>query len=155
MTLNPFAILGQILSAILPDPIVVRIQAFIDQVTNALKGETLLAIGNGAGVVIYLVAKASGKIPDVPLEQAIIQAGTAAALLNSVLLAARQYVYSPKKVDEIVATKPTSAGPIAAAKAAGVDTTLADAVVAAAPEDEVDTAAVLARLDKLAAADEG
>lgn len=127
--LNPFAILGSIVTAILPDAIVVPLQNLIDKLMGLLQGETVLVIGNGAGVIIYLVAKAAGSIPDIPLADAIVQAGSAAALLNTILLTIRKYVYSPKTVAAIVASPPTAAGPIAAAEAAGVPTeTIAQAV---------------------------
>ncbi|HEY6014588.1 MAG TPA: hypothetical protein VIU37_11285 [Candidatus Limnocylindrales bacterium] len=69
-----------------------RFAAFLDAVRGTLKGEPLRAIGYGAGVIIYLVAKASGKIPDVSIDEAILQAGAAAALLASVVETARRYV---------------------------------------------------------------
>lgn len=140
MTLNPFAIIGSILSAIVPDPISVRIQAFIDQLTGLLQGETVLVIGNGAGVAIYLVAKASGKIPDVTFQDAVLQAGAAAVLLNTVLLSIRKYAFSPKTVAAIVASPPTAAGPINAAAAAGVDPAVIGQAIVTAPDAPADVA---------------
>ncbi len=68
------------------------ISALLDQVRGLLQGEPLRAIGYGAGVIIYIVARASGKIADVSLDQAVIQAGAAAAILASVVETARRYV---------------------------------------------------------------
>jgi hypothetical protein len=132
-TINPFVIIGQVLTAILPKALVDQIQGFIDKVTNLLQGENVLVIGNAAGLIIYFVAKVSGKIPDLTLQDAILQAGTAIVLLNTVLLFIRQNVYSPKTVNAIVHTPPTAAGPIEAAAAVGVDTTQPTTPIDAAP----------------------
>lgn len=149
-TLNPFAVIGALLSAFLPATVVAWIQSFIDKVNSLLQGETVLVIGNGAGVVIWIVAKISGRIPDVSLADATVQAGAAALLLNTVLVSIRKYVSSPKTVAKIVATPPTASGPINAAAAAGVDPALiGEALVAAPAIEELDAAAVAARLDKV------
>lgn len=154
-SINPFAIIGSIISAILPAAVVAAIDAWLDKARGLLQGETLRAIGYGAGLVIYLVAKASGSIPDLPLDQALLQAGSAAALLVTLIEAARKYVYSPATVAAIVATPPTAAGPVVAAAAAGVDPALIDEAMVAAPPADPDQATALANLDALAAADEG
>lgn len=151
--LNPFAVIGTILQTLTPKIVLNAIEPWLDKVRGLLQGETLRAIGYGAGVIVYLVAKFSGKIPDVPFDQAIIQAGGAAALVITVLETIRKYVFSPATVAAIVATPPTAAGPVVAAVEAGVPPELiADA--APAPIEELDEAAVQARLDKVAAAGE-
>lgn len=64
----------------------------VDRIRRLLTGEPLRAIGYGAGVIIWIVAGLSGRIPDVPIEQAVMQAGAASALLASVIETARRYV---------------------------------------------------------------
>jgi hypothetical protein len=66
--------------------------AFIDRIRGLLHGEPLRAIGYGAGVVVWIVAGLSGRIPNVPIEQAVVNAGAAAALLASIIETARRYV---------------------------------------------------------------
>lgn len=68
------------------------IKALIERVRGLLQGEPLRAIGYGAGVVIWIVARASGHIADVSLDQAVLQAGAAAAILASIIETARHYV---------------------------------------------------------------
>lgn len=132
MTLNPFAILGSVLRTVLPDALVAKLQGLSDAIEKLLQGETARVIGYGAGVVIYIVAKLFGAIPDVPFDQAVIQAGTAAGVLVAIIESIRHYVFSPATVASIVTTPPTAAGPIAAAEAVGVDT--------AKPGDPIDVA---------------
>jgi len=69
-----------------------KLSAILERARGLLAGEPLRAIGYGAGVVIWIVAGVSGRIPDVPLDQAILQAGGAAAVLASVIETARRYV---------------------------------------------------------------
>ena len=69
-----------------------KIKAILERARGLLSGEPLRAIGYGAGVVIWIVAGVSGRIPDVPLDQAMLQAGAAAALLASVIETARRHV---------------------------------------------------------------
>lgn len=71
---------------------ITQLRGVIDTVAGALKGEPVLVIGNGAAVIIYLVAKASGRIEDVSFETALVQAGAAVALINTVLVTIRKYV---------------------------------------------------------------
>lgn len=105
------------------DLIPAKVQEFINAVLDSadalLKGETALVIGNGAAVIIYLVAKFMGAIPDQTFAEAITTATTGLATVNAVLLLIRQYVYSPATVAKIVLTPPTAAGPINAAVDAG------------------------------------
>lgn len=69
-----------------------RITGILDAARGLLQGEPLRAIGYGAGVVIYLVARASGSIPDLSIDQALIQAAAGAAVLVSVIEFARRHV---------------------------------------------------------------
>lgn len=78
------------------------INGILDAARSVLQGEPLRAIGYGAGVIIYLVAKAMGSIEDLPLDQAILQAGAAAAIVASVIETMRRMVYSPASVIEIL-----------------------------------------------------
>lgn len=87
-----------------------KITDVLDKVQSVLQGEPLRAIGYGAGVVIYFVARASGKIADVPLDQAIVQASGALALLVSVVETARRFVYSPNTVAQIIGPSAAPAG---------------------------------------------
>lgn len=67
-----------------------------------LKGEPALVIGNGAAVVIYLVAKAFGAIPDVSFEVALGQAAAAIVTINTVLLTIRRLVTPVAKAEAAV-----------------------------------------------------
>ena len=69
-----------------------KIGSVLDTVRGLLQGEPLRAIGYGAGVIVWIVAAISGRIPDVPIEQAVVQAGAAAAVLASIIETARRYV---------------------------------------------------------------
>jgi len=110
------------ISDLLPTNVKDFAQSIITKLEALLQGETLRAIGYGAGVVIYFVAKAVGSIPDVSFTDAVTQALAAAAIVISVVETARHYVFSPATVAAIVtAPPPASAGPIDAAVAAGVD----------------------------------
>ena len=64
----------------------------LDQVQGLLQGEPVLVIGNGAAVVIYIVAKALGAIPDQSLEASLVLATGGIATVNAVLATIRQYV---------------------------------------------------------------
>ena len=64
----------------------------ISKVQSLLQGEPALVIGNGAAVVIYLVAKASGFQNGETFELAVAQAAGAIVLVNSVLVSIRQFV---------------------------------------------------------------
>lgn len=105
------------------DLIPAQVQDFINKVLDGaaslLQGETVLVIGNGAAVVIYLAAKALGAIPDVSFGEAVAQGMAAVVTLNTVLVTIRHYVYSPKTVASIVLTPPTAEGPVRAAVEAG------------------------------------
>ena len=73
-----------------------------DVVTKAealLQGEPLRAIVYGAAVVVYIVAAVTGRFGVVSLDNALVQAGAAAAALTEL---GRHYVYSPATVTSIV-----------------------------------------------------
>ena len=105
---------------LIPDSLKGLVNSIIDSAQALAKGETALVIGNGAAVIIYLVAKFSGTIPDQTFAEALTQAVAGLAVANAVLVTIRQFVYSPATVAKIVATKPTAAGPQKAAIAEGV-----------------------------------
>lgn len=92
-----------------------------------LQGETLRAIVYGAAIVVWIVVGLSNALgftrfgANISVTDALTQATAASVLLTEL---ARRFVYSPATVAAIVNTPPTAAGPIAAAEAAGVDTTL-------------------------------
>lgn len=44
----------------------------LDKVADVLKGEPARAIGYGAGVIVYFVARASGSIDDLTVEESIL-----------------------------------------------------------------------------------
>lgn len=158
-TLNPFAIVGAILRAITPKIVLNAIEPWLDRIRGLLTSSPARVIGYGAAVVIYLVALAFDRIPDMTFEQALVNTTFAITTLVGVIEAIRHYVFSPATVAKMVAAPPTAAGPIAAAVAEGVDPALiADAVIESDPgapaEPTIDTAAVLEHLDELADADE-
>jgi hypothetical protein len=128
-----------ILSSVIPANVQAAINWAIDKIDSLLKGETALVIGNGAAIVLYFVAKAFGKIPDMSFEDALAAGGVAIVTINSVLLTIRKYVYSPATVAAIVASPPTAAGPIAAAVDAGVTPeAIEDAADDVDPDADVD-----------------
>lgn len=79
-----------------------KLGAVLDKVRDLLKGEPARAIGYGGAVVVYLVAAAFGRIPDVTFDQAVTMAVTALAIVASFVETIRRYVYSPNTVSEII-----------------------------------------------------
>lgn len=77
--------------------VLAKVRDVLDAVRDTLQGEPLRAISYGSAVVIYLVARASGQIADVSLDQALVQAGAAAAIVVSVVETARRYVSPASK----------------------------------------------------------
>lgn len=69
-----------------------KIKALADSVSASLSGEPARVIGYGSAVVIYIVAKASGKIADVSFDVAISQAAAAIVLVGGVVETIRRYV---------------------------------------------------------------
>lgn len=83
--------------------IVERLRALLDGVSSALTGEPARVIGYGGAVVIYLVAKALGAIPDQSFDQAIGEATAAIVIVASLVETIRRYVFSAQTVKAIVA----------------------------------------------------
>jgi hypothetical protein len=79
-----------------------KLRAVLDIARTLLTGEPARAIGYGAAVVIYLVAKVVGVIPDQTFDQAVVEAVAAMAIVASVVETIRHYVYSPATVEYIV-----------------------------------------------------
>lgn len=73
----------------------------VDGVRNILRGEPARAIGYGGAAVIYIVAKASGRIPDVTPEEALAQAGAAILVIGGLVESIRRFVYSPFTVIDL------------------------------------------------------
>lgn len=96
-----------------------NIRTILDKAGALLQGEPLRAIGYGAGLAIYILGKASGKITDVPLDQAIPQGASVVGALVTLVEFARRMVYSAPTVAAIVnelnADKPVEAAPDAPA----------------------------------------
>jgi hypothetical protein len=106
-----------------------QIDALLEKARDILKGEPLRAIAYGSAVVIYLAARALGRIEDVSFEAAVSTAFAASTIVIGIVETARRYVYSAKTVAAIVTTPPTAAGPISAAMEEGVKpTALVDAM---------------------------
>jgi hypothetical protein len=72
--------------------IIDAVRSLTDRLTSVLQGEPVLVIGNGAAVVIYLVANAFGAIPDQSFESALAMSAAAIVTINAVLATIRQYV---------------------------------------------------------------
>ena len=85
------------------------IKSLLDWLTTLLSGEPLRAITYGAAAVGYFVARATGVLPEVSFDQAVIEAGTGFAILLSVVEFARKFVYSPNTVEAILAAIAASA----------------------------------------------
>ena len=69
-----------------------KFKDLLAQVQSLLQGEPALVIGNGAAVVIYLVAKAFGFQDGETFQAALGQAAAALVIVNSTLVAIRQFV---------------------------------------------------------------
>ncbi len=74
----------------------------LDTIRDLLAGEPARAIGYGGAAIVYLVAKASGTIPDVTPEEALVQATAAIALAATFTETIRHFVYSPETVKAII-----------------------------------------------------
>lgn len=79
-----------------------KLKALLDKAEELLQGEPARAIGYGAAVVIYLVARAVGAIEDVSLDQSLVLAAGYVATVASVIESIRHFVYSPATVAAIV-----------------------------------------------------
>lgn len=78
------------------------VRAILDKARELLLSEPARAIGYGAAAVIYLVALAFDRIPDMTADQALIAATAAITTVAGVIEAIRRFVYSPATVSEIV-----------------------------------------------------
>jgi hypothetical protein len=151
MTLNPIAIIR----SLVPTVILARIDDLLNNARALLAGETLRAIGLGALAVIWAVwhgALALG-LTHVPAPTLDVIAAAVSAAVLLIQEWARKFVSSPATVAAIVATPPTSAGPINAAAAAGVDPALIGQAIAAAPDAPADVAVAPAVVAATPAAD--
>lgn len=79
-----------------------KLGAVLDKVRDLLKGEPARLIGYGGAIVIYLVANAFGRIPDMTFDQAVSAAVAAIAIIATFVETIRRYVYSPNTVSEIL-----------------------------------------------------
>lgn len=78
------------------------IKAVVAKAEDILEGEPARAIGYGGAAIVYLVAKASGRIPDVTPEEALAQVGAALVVVASFVETVRKFVYSPATVDTLL-----------------------------------------------------
>lgn len=79
-----------------------NITGILDKARDLLRGEPARAIGYGAAAVIYLVALAFERIPDMSPEDALVSATAAITVVAGVIETIRRFVYSPNTVSEIV-----------------------------------------------------
>ena len=75
--------------------IIVRL---LDQADALLKASPARAIGYGGAVVVYLVAKAIGRIPDLSFEASVTLAFSVIPILVAFVETIRAFVYSPATV---------------------------------------------------------
>lgn len=68
------------------------VNGILDKVSELLAGEPARAIGYGGAVIIYLVAKAVGAIPDESPDEALAQAGAAIVVVASFVESIRHFV---------------------------------------------------------------
>lgn len=64
----------------------------LDKATDLLKGEPARAIGYGAGAIVYFVARLSGSIDDIPLDQAVILTAGYVTTVAGVIESIRHFV---------------------------------------------------------------
>lgn len=87
------------------------VRSLLDVLGRLLSGEPARLIGYGAAVIVYIVARVSKTLPDVSLDQALIQVAAVIALAASVVETIRHYVYSPATVRAILDQIDTGTGP--------------------------------------------
>ena len=80
--------------------------AIIDKIYGLLQGEPARVIGYGAAVIIWIVAKAVGVIPDQTFDQAVATAFAELAVVVSIIETIRHIVYSPATVAAITTPPP-------------------------------------------------
>lgn len=78
------------------------VSGILDKARELLRGEPARAIGYGAAAVIYLVALATDRIPDMTPDQALTAAVAAIGVIAGVIESIRSLVYSPATVDAIL-----------------------------------------------------
>lgn len=61
-----------------------KLMSALSKVRSLLAGEPLRAIVYGSAVAVWVVAGISGRIPDITLDEALVQATAAAAILTEV-----------------------------------------------------------------------
>lgn len=86
------------------------VKALLDKANELLKGEPARAVGYGAAVIIYFVARASGSLEDVTVEEALVQGAAAIAIAASIVETIRRLVYSPATVEALLAEKDGDVG---------------------------------------------
>jgi hypothetical protein len=64
----------------------------LDKASALLKDEPARVIGYGAAVIVFLVAKASGSIEDIPFDQTVVMATAAIATVTTVIETIRHLV---------------------------------------------------------------
>ena len=84
------------------EKVVTFIKGLLDEASVVLKGEPARVIGYGAAVVIYLVAAAFGRIPDVSFDVAVTDAVGIVALVTAVVESVRHFVSSPITVGSLI-----------------------------------------------------
>lgn len=77
-------------------------RAILDKARDLLQGETARAIGYGAGLAVYFVARASGAVDDVPLDVALTATAAYVTVVAGVVESIRHFVYSPKTAGDLL-----------------------------------------------------
>lgn len=70
----------------------------LDQAAALLQASPARAIGYGGAVVVYIVAKAFGRIPDLSFEDSVALAFSVIPILVAIVETIRAFVYSPATV---------------------------------------------------------
>lgn len=79
------------------------IRRVLDASAELLRGEPLRALGYGVAVVLFFVALAFDKVPDMTFDEALASATTALTGVVGFVETARRLVYSPPTVERIAA----------------------------------------------------
>lgn len=64
----------------------------LDKLSELFAGEPARVIGYGGAAILFVIAKASGSIPDLTAEEALLQAGGYVAIAASFVEAIRHFV---------------------------------------------------------------
>lgn len=106
-----FNAIASFAAGLIPQAIKDACKPALDKIEALLQGEPARAIGYGAAVVVYLVAAAFNRIPDVSFNEAVADSTAAIALLVSVIELIRHYVYSPASAAALIdAATPADVG---------------------------------------------